>query len=143
MPPGKSGGWTPELIWLHVGSDLFTGLAYLSIPLVLLYLVRKRSSVPFPRLFGLFAAFILACGFTHFLDAMMFHQPLYRLGGLVKLVTAAVSWAAVLALISAAPRVMDAVATVPATDDTALHRPVSGRRDARKLDYIVAILAAV
>src|SRR5437763_11693411 len=93
VPRSRCGEWTDELKWLHVTSDLFIWLAYVSIPLVLLYFVRRRRNLPFSRLFVLFALFILACGFTHFVDALMFNYPAYRLSGLVKLLTAVVSWA--------------------------------------------------
>ena len=96
-------GWTPEMVWLHVGSDLFIWLAYMSIPLVLIYFTRRRN-IPFNYLFVLFALFITACGFTHLLDAMMFEKPVYRVSGVMKAFTAAVSWATVFALIRAAPR---------------------------------------
>ena len=72
FPPRKDcgPGWTQPLIWLHVTSDLFIWLAYLSIPLVLLYFTRRRD-LPYPRLFVLFALFILACGTTHLIDALI------------------------------------------------------------------------
>src|SRR5687768_2057027 len=108
VPRGECGTWTPGLIWLHVGGDLFIWLAYLSIPLVLLYFTRRRD-LPYPRLFVLFALFILACGFGHLIEALMFQYPLYRLAGAWKVLTAAVSWATVLALIPVVPRVMRAV----------------------------------
>src|SRR6266404_8933138 len=98
-PPKETGtGWTPPLIWLHVTSDLFIWLAYVSIPLVLLYFTRRRD-LPFPRLFVLFALFILACGTTHLIDALIFEYPIYRFAGVMKLITAIVSWATVIALI--------------------------------------------
>jgi PAS domain S-box-containing protein len=144
VPRKDCGDWTPGLLWLHVGSDLFIWLAYLSIPLVLVYFLRKQRKLPFPWLIGLFAVLILACGFTHFLDALMFEKPLYRLAGLVKFLTAVVSWATVVALIAAVPRVTAAVAALPGVSaDTAQHVAVSGRKPDRRLDYIVAILAAV
>ena len=58
--------WTPALLWLHATSDLFIWLAYISIPLILLYFSRRRD-LPFSRLFVLFALFILACGTVHLL----------------------------------------------------------------------------
>jgi len=92
MPREQCGHWTADLVWLHRGSDLFTWLAYLSIPVVLVFFAWRRRSLPFRRFFLLFAAFILACGFSHFVDALMFTWPAYRLGGLVKLATALLSW---------------------------------------------------
>ena len=77
FPPRKDcgDGWTPALMWLHVTSDLFIWLAYLSIPLVLLYFTKRRD-LPYPRLFVLFALFILACGTTHLIDAIIFEYPI-------------------------------------------------------------------
>src|SRR4051794_12199294 len=101
-------GWTPLLVWLHVTSDLFIWLAYVSIPLVLLYFTRRRD-LPYPRLFVLFALFILACGTTHLVEALIFRYPIYRFAGVMKAVTAVVSWITVIALIPVIPRVMYAV----------------------------------
>src|SRR5476651_610947 len=86
--------WTTPLIWLHVTSDLFIWLAYVSIPLVLIYFTRRRD-LPFPRLFLLFALFILACGTTHLIDALCFEYPIYRFAGVMKFITAVVSWVTV------------------------------------------------
>jgi PAS domain S-box-containing protein len=115
------GGWSRGLIWLHVVSDLLIWLAYLSIPIVLAYFAWNRRDLPFRRLFLLFAAFILACGFTHFVEAIIFQTPVYRLYGVLKALTAVVSWVTVAALIPTVPRalrfidqVRSATATLPA-----------------------------
>ena len=92
----------PALIWLHVASDLFLWLAFLSIPLILLYFTRSRD-LPYRRLFFYFAAFLLACSFSSFVEALTFQYPLYRLAGVGKAFAAIVSWAAVLALIPIIP----------------------------------------
>ena len=143
VPRANCGEWTAEMKWLHVGSDLFIWLAYVSIPLLLLYFVR-RGRVPFTGLFVLFALFILSCGFTHFIDALMFNYPVYRLGGLLKLLTAVVSWATVIALVPVIPRALDLAATLGKTKmETTVHRPLRDVGDGRLRDYITAILAAV
>ena len=139
-------GWTPTLIWLHATSDFFIWLAYVSIPLVLLYFTRRRD-LPFPRLFVLFALFILACGTTHLIDALCFEYPIYRFAGVMKFITAVVSWATVIALIPVVPRVVSAVheASKPG-GDTKFHRPLPAslsERKGRVWDYIVAILAGL
>src|SRR6478609_1074276 len=125
FPPRKDcgEGWTSALIWLHVTSDLFIWLAYLSIPLVLLYFTRRRD-LPYPRLFVLFALFILACGHTHLVEALIFDYPIYRFAGVLKFLTAVVSWVTVIALIPIVPRVMSAVSEAGARPgaDTKLHR---------------------
>ena len=101
LPRRSCGAWSPELIWLHSGSDIMIWLAYLSIPMALIYFARHQPKRIVNRLVILFAAFILCCGFTHFIDAFMFDYPRYHLAGVMKLVTAVVSWVTVLALIPA------------------------------------------
>ena len=54
----------PALIWLHVISDAVIALAYYSIPVALVYFVRKRRDLTFSWMFVCFAVFILACGTT-------------------------------------------------------------------------------
>src|SRR3954470_20277046 len=134
-------GWTQPLIWLHATSDLFIWLAFVSIPLVLFYFTRRRD-LPFPRLFGLFALFILACGTTHLLDALVFQYPLYRFAGVMKALTAIVSWLTVIALIQVIPRVMTLVSEAEKNrGGTRTHRPITGAARGTSLrDYIVAIL---
>lgn len=65
---------------------------------MLLYFVRKKNEFPYRNIFWLFAAFIFLCGTTHFIDAVMFWWPAYRLNGLVLFTTGAVSWATVFTL---------------------------------------------
>ena len=143
MPRRNCGtNWDDGLIWLHVGSDLGIWLAYLSIPMVLLYLTRQRRWGPFSGLLVLFALFIVACGFTHFVDALMFTHPIYRFAGLLKLATAVISWVTVLALVPAVPRVLAYIEKLgPLAEDTATHRPL--RAGGRLRDYAVGLLAAV
>ena len=83
--------WKPELVWLHAGSDFLIGLAYYSIPLMLLYFVRQRQDMPFQGIFLLFSAFILSCGTGHLLEILTLWHPLYWLSGLMKGITAIVS----------------------------------------------------
>ena len=60
--------WQPELIWLHAVADAIIGVSYYSIPLALAYFVSHRTDIAFGWIFWMFAAFILACGTTHFMD---------------------------------------------------------------------------
>src|SRR5262249_32745768 len=100
------GNWTAGHGWLHVLSDLGVWSAYVTIPCVLGYFVVRRKDIPFRTIFWLFGAFILACGTTHLMEALLFWWPAYRLAGLIKLFTAVVSWCTVLALVPAVPRVL-------------------------------------
>jgi len=83
--------WEPGLIWLHAVSDAIIGLAYYSIPLALIWFVRRREDVAFGWILWLFAAFILACGTTHFMSLITLWQPLYWIDGLIKALTAVLS----------------------------------------------------
>ena len=82
----------PRMIWLHVVSDLFIGLAYVSISTTLAYLVyRARQDIPFHWMILAFGLFIVSCGFTHFMEVWTVWKPVYWLAGYVKVVTAVAS----------------------------------------------------
>lgn len=99
------GLWTPAHGYLHIVSDTAIFAAYTAIPLLLAYLfVKRRADVPFPRVAWLFIAFILCCGLSHALEALIFYHPLYRLAGATKLATAMVSWGTVFALVPTLPK---------------------------------------
>lgn len=106
VPRKDCGSWSQELIWLHNGSDVLIWLSYMAIPLLLIHFIRRRRDMPFPLIFWLFGAFILSCGFTHLMDAVMFYAPLYRLSGVVKLATAFASVATVVALVPVIPKAL-------------------------------------
>ncbi|OKH18304.1 ATP-binding protein [[Limnothrix rosea] IAM M-220] len=79
------------LLGLHVVANLLTAIAYFSIPLMLIYFVRKRHGTPFSQVFVLFSAFIIACGVGHFLDVLKIWAPLSQLSVFEHALTAAVS----------------------------------------------------
>lgn len=101
-------GWadTPWLGWLHIVSDLGVWSAYVAIPLVLGYFLWQRKDLPFRKIFLLFGAFILACGTTHLMEAIIFWWPVYRLAAVIKFLTAVVSWATVISLFRVVPGVL-------------------------------------
>jgi hypothetical protein len=99
--------WEPGLIWLHVASDTVIGLSYYAIPLALGYFVWKRQDIIFGWIFWMFAAFILACGTTHFVEIWTLWHPDYWVQGLVKLVTAAVSLMTAVLLWPLIPRLLE------------------------------------
>ncbi len=103
MPRWRCGLWTPEHGWLHIISDVAIFGAYFAIPLVIGFYLLRRRDVPFQPLFWLFGAFILSCGLGHLIEASLFWRPWYRLSGVSKAITAAVSWATVVALIRVTP----------------------------------------
>ncbi len=106
MPRWQCGLWSRELGLLHIVSDLGIFAAYTAIPLVIAYFVLRRKDIPFPRIFWLFVVFIFACGTTHLLEAIIFYQPVYRLAGFAKLVTAVASWSTVVALTLVTPKAL-------------------------------------
>jgi signal transduction histidine kinase len=107
VPRAQCGNWTPALIRLHNVSDFLIWAAYLAIPVVLVrFAYQRRHELPFRQVFWLFGLFIVACGTTHLMDVILFYNPLYRLAGAVKLVTAAASWGTVIALIPIVPQAL-------------------------------------
>jgi PAS domain S-box-containing protein len=100
------GLWTPAQGWLHILSDLAIWSAYLAIPGVIGFFLARKRGVPFRGVLWLFGAFILACGTTHLMEAAIFWWPAYRVAGLIKLTTAVVSWATVIALVPVVPRAL-------------------------------------
>ncbi len=103
-PRWHCGHWTDFHGWLYIISDLLIWSAYFAIPTIILsYVVRRRQRVQFNVLYFLFAAFILACGTTHLLDAVMFWVPAYRLSALARLVAGILSWLTVWKLIRVLP----------------------------------------
>ena len=91
LPHGFCLLWRPDLVALHVVSDLSIGLAYFSIPLAILAFLRRRPDFEYRWVAYLFAAFIVLCGTTHFAGVAMLWQPYYGLDGMIKLVTGVVS----------------------------------------------------
>ncbi|MEZ0541104.1 sensor histidine kinase [Fibrella arboris] len=98
-PRWLCGRWSDFHGWLYIASDLTIWLAYMAIPLVLIRFIMIKRGVPLAGVFWLFGAFILLCGLTHLIDAMMFWYPAYRLNALVRFLTGIVSVLTVVALI--------------------------------------------
>jgi two-component system cell cycle sensor histidine kinase/response regulator CckA len=106
-PRWSCGNWSDVHGWTHIVADTAIFAAYAAIPCAITYFVLRRREVVFPRLYWLFAAFIFSCGFGHLIEASIFWQPWYRFSGLVKVITAVVSWATVLALLRYVPLALD------------------------------------
>ncbi|MDE3199160.1 MAG: sensor histidine kinase [Acidobacteriota bacterium] len=94
----------PGIIALHAFSDSVIALSYFAIPVSLILLVRGRRDLAFRWAFVLFGVFILACGSTHMLGVITLWLPIYRVDGLVKLLTAAASLPTALLLIRLVPQ---------------------------------------
>jgi PAS domain S-box-containing protein len=99
----KCGTWSEFHGWLYIISDLLVWSAYFAIPFSIIRYISKRHDARFIRLYFLFAGFILACGATHFFDAVTFWKPVYRINALVRAFTGILSWTTVFYIIKVLP----------------------------------------
>lgn len=106
MPRWICGQWSETLGWLYIMANIAIGLAYLSIPILLYKFVKKRKERIFNKVFICFMLFIFFCGTTHFMDAMIFWNPLYRLNAVILIMTALISWITVLVLYRFIPKAL-------------------------------------
>jgi len=105
-PRWQCGSWATWLGYTNIVSEFLIWGAYMTIPLIITYFLYKRKDIPFNRVFLLFAFFIFACGFTHFIEGFIFYVPLYGLLTLLLVITAIVSWSTAFALIPTLPKVL-------------------------------------
>lgn len=124
VPSGLCTLVEPDIVWLHLISDVGIGLAYLSIPAAILVFALRRRDLAYPSVLLLFAAFIICCGATHLMHAWTMFHPDYLREGLVKAVTAAVSIVTAIALWPLLPKLL----ALPSA--AALAREVEERRTA-------------
>lgn len=103
MAHGFCFSWEPGLVWLHVASDIMTGVAYYSIAFAMAYFAFRRRDLPFITVFLFFGLFILACGTTHFFAAYTVYVPDYWGEGYVKIFTTVVSVIAAILFIPKIP----------------------------------------
>jgi signal transduction histidine kinase len=106
MPHGFCYLWDRNLIWVHLISDVVIALAYFSIPLTLLYFVRKRVDLPFDWMFLMFGLFIVACGSTHIMEVWNLWHADYWLAGIIKAVTAVASIVTAMLLFRLVPKAL-------------------------------------
>src|SRR6266478_1375798 len=106
MPHGFCYQWKPALIWLHSVSDALIALAYFSIPIALIRLVRKRRDIPFSWMFVCFGVFIAACGATHLMEVWTLWIPSYWFSGGVKVITALASIPTAVSLVRLVPQAL-------------------------------------
>lgn len=134
------GVWSSGDGWLHILSDLATFGAYVAIPFTMLWVVRHRKrEVAFPRVVWLFAAFIFACGFVHLVEAIIFWHPIYRVSGVLKFITAVVSWMTLVACVRVAPSLLSMPGLVALNVE--LREEIQARRKAEQ--RLTAILASM
>ncbi len=118
MPHGQCFLWYPEVLWLHVISDIVISLAYFSIPVAILFIIAKqKKSLPFKWIYGMFAAFILLCGLTHLVAIIVLWEPVYRFQGLLKAMTAGVSIATAFLIIPIVPQIIEILSQIHHAED--------------------------
>ena len=103
MPHGHCFQWIPSILWTSVISDALIALAYLTIPITLIYFIRKRRDMPFDWMFIAFGVFILACGSTHVADIWVVWYPDYVLSVSLKAITAVASVVTAVVLVRLIP----------------------------------------
>src|SRR5215471_9901400 len=91
MPHGMCYLWNPGVLWLNVICDAVIAISYYGIPFLLFRFAKRRRDISFKGIFVAFGIFILACGTTHVMNAVTVWNPVYRLEGVVKLITALAS----------------------------------------------------
>jgi len=106
MPHGHCYFWTKGLIALHATSDALIVLAYYSIPLTLVYFVRKRKDIAFNWMFVCFAVFIMACGTTHLMEIWNIWHANYWVSAAIKAVTALASVPTAILLVDLVPKAL-------------------------------------
>ena len=106
LPHGFCLTWRPDLVAMHVVSDLAIGLAYFSIPLVILAYLRQKPDFEHRGTAYLFAAFIVLCGLTHLMGLATLWWPAYGLDGMLKAVTAVASVVTAAGLWPLLPRIV-------------------------------------
>ena len=109
MPHGHCFLWEPQILWLHVLSDLGIAAAYFSIPAAIVYFVSRRRDFPFKGLLVLYGSFILLCGSTHLFGIWVLWNPDYAIEGVLKALTAVVSITTFFVSIKLIPRALQLV----------------------------------
>ncbi|MCB4437421.1 GGDEF domain-containing protein [Alteromonas sp. McT4-15] len=91
MPHGHCLLWRWDLLFLHLGGDLMTVVAYSVIPLGIFYFLYKRKDIKFDGLAALFACFIAFCGLSHLAGIVNIWNGYYFIEGAIKFATGFVS----------------------------------------------------
>src|SRR6185312_3133864 len=106
MPHGHCYFWRPEIVWTNALSDSIIAIAYLTIPISLVYIVRMRKDFRYHWMLLLFAVFILGCGGTHVMDVINIWNPIYRLDSLLRVITALASIGTAIMLVKLTPSIL-------------------------------------
>jgi len=120
------------LVWTHVVADSLIGMAYFAISVTLAYLVhRAQGDIPFRWIFLAFGLFIIACGGTHFVEALTIWVPVYVFSAAVKIFTALASVTTALVLPFTVSPILALVQQAKASEEvTAQLRASEARKEA-------------
>lgn len=95
MPHGHCFFWTPTILVPYVLGNLMTLTAYISIPIIFFLALRRgKEIIAVPRLFSIYALFILSCGFGHGIAIWNLWHADYWLESRWSIVTGIISLAA-------------------------------------------------
>lgn len=99
------GTWTSFEGWTHIICDVTVFICYMLIPIGI-YSISKQYGLDREdrKTLVVFLGFIVFCGLNHLAEAVIFWDPIYRLSGPNKMLTALFSIATVIRLSSYAPR---------------------------------------
>ncbi len=96
---GSDAGWSPELVSLHLISDLLVATAYLAVFGFLAFKLLRQTNPAFPKRIWLPVTLLGVAGLLHLMEVWHYIWPAYRLAGLLKLAAAIVSWATLLSFV--------------------------------------------
>jgi signal transduction histidine kinase len=134
LPHGFCIAWNPQLLAMHVISDLLIAIAYFSIPIGIVYVAKRRPDAVLQPVYYLFAAFILACGVTHVMGILTLWVPLYYTQGITKMVTALVSIATAIYLLPKLKHIMALPDLAKLTQiNSSLAQEIESRRQSQEL----------
>lgn len=91
MPHGHCYMWRKDILLMNAGSDLIIAFCYLSIPIMLSYILWKRQDFPYKSIIIVFILFIFFCSLTHTMEIINVWYPLYYVSGIIKTMTAIIS----------------------------------------------------
>lgn len=104
-PPSspQGGGLNSSVGWAHLISDMTIFFAYTVIAGMMMIFLYRQRQIPFRGLFWLLWLFMLTCGLTRLTGATMYYYPAYRLLVVIKVATAGIAAATVIALVRLIP----------------------------------------
>ncbi len=125
--------WDPAVLWLNVISDSLIAAAYYAIPVLVFYFVTRRRDISFKGVYIAVGIFILACGTTHLMGAVTVWNPIYRLDGVIKAITALASLATFAMLVPMMPMLISLPSPAQmARANLSLAREIQERRAAEE-----------